>query len=477
MLRPYQQKAIEEIREHYRKGTKRVLLHLLTGAGKTKTFCEMLKRAYERKTPSLLVVHMNQLIRQAEDRLTEDGVPHGVIQGNRTRDEFEYVRVCSIQTLYRRKLILPASFIVIDEAHVTDNEQYRWLLSNYPDAFILAVTATPHLKRGMRHVADAVVKTIDPQGLIDGGFIVPARYFATKNKVDLSDVKIVRGDYHQNQLGEKMSAVVGDVVENYRKFADGLPALAFAVNVKHSKSIADTFNSAGISCKHIDADTPYDERTTAIAQLTSGELKIISSVGTLTTGFDCPPARALIVCRPTKSYNLHIQILGRGSRPYLGKENFIVIDHAGNTLRHGFYETDRDCDLDGDKKKSKGSAASFLTECESCLAIFHISKKFCPSCGAENHKKPQKKEIKHISGELQEITLKKLQDLKMDHWIEKAKKYGHEKGWIYHQVKEKYGSDYASMIYRKLKVIADWPTKKSHPEMFTRTRGSLTKFF
>jgi len=362
MLRDYQISAIEEIRSHFDRKTKRVLLHLLTGAGKTKTFCEMLNRAHKKGTPSLLVVHMNQLIRQAEERLIEDGIPHGVIQGNRTRDEFELIRVCSIQTLYRRKLILPAKFIVIDEAHVTDNDQYKWLLDQYPDAYVLGVTATPHLKNGMRHVADVVVKTITPQGLINRGFVVPARYFATANKVDLSDVKIVRGDYHQNQLGEKMSALVGDVVENYRKFADGLPALAFAVNVKHSKSIAETFNRAGISCAHVDADTPYDERMQLVKKLTDGEIKIISSVGTLTTGFDCPPARAIIVCRPTQSYNLHIQILGRGSRPYPGKENFIVIDHAGNTLRHGFYETDRDCNLDGDGKKKKGSAESFLTE-------------------------------------------------------------------------------------------------------------------
>lgn len=476
MLRDYQIDAINQIQKHYRDRTKKVLLHLLTGAGKTKTFCEMLRRAHKLGTPSLLVVHMNQLIRQAEERLFQDGVPHGVIQGSRTRDEFELIRVCSIQTLYRRKIITPANFIVIDEAHMTDNEQYRWLIKSYPEAFILAVTATPHLKKGMRHVADAVVKTITPQGLIDRGYVVPARYFATKSKPDLSDVKIVAGDYNQKQLGNKMSKIVGDVAENYRKFANGLPALAFAVNVEHSKKITASLNENGISAEHIDASISYEDRAKIISRLTSGETKVVSSVGTLTTGFDCPEARAIIVCRPTKSYNLHIQILGRGSRPYPGKENFIVIDHTTNTLEHGFYETDRDCNLDGEKPGTAKPNA-FLTECKTCFAIFHISKSACPACGAEQETKIKKINLDHADGELVEMTLKELTKFKVDPLIDEAKKRGYEKGWIFYETQKRFGSSFANMIMQKLKAIPDWPTKRTHPEMFTRTRGLSTKYY
>jgi len=463
-LRDYQEKAIEEIRNYYMSGVKKILLHLPTGAGKTKTFCEMLRQAHEKKTPSIMVVHMDQLVRQAEDRLTQDGVPHGVIQGSRTRDEFETVRICSIQTLYRRQFAPPAKFVVIDEAHATKNPQYEWLIEKYKDAFILAVTATPYLKKGMRHVADAVVRPIGTKDLIERGYLVRGKYYSVPNKPDLSDIKIVQGDYQNRELGNKMSELVGDVVVHYRKFANDLPALMFAVNVAHSKKLTDTFNSAGIACKHIDANTPFDKRKSIIQELANGEIKIISSVGTLTTGFDCPPARALIVCRPTRSYNLHIQILGRGSRPYEGKDHFIVLDHAGNTLVHGFYESDRDCNLDGTQSSRQGNADAFLTECENCFAIFHMSNEKCPDCGHVNNKKP-KKDIKHKDGELVEINQVHYQK-RLEFFIAEAKSKGYKKGTIFHKMKHVFGPEIAEEAWEKVKRMRTWPTRETHPELF-----------
>jgi len=467
-LRDYQETSIREIQTLYRQGVKKVLLHLPTGAGKTKTFCEMLRLAHAKKTPSLLVVHMDQLIRQAEQRLTEDGVPHGVIQGSRTRDEFENVRVCSIATLHRRKLAPEARFIVIDEAHATKNQQYEWLLAQYPNAFILGVTATPHLKSGMRHIADAVVKPIGTDKLIERGFLVPAKYYSWPTKPDLSDVKIERGDYQQKELAEKMSTVIGDVVEHYKKLCPDLPALMFAVNIEHSKRLTQAFNEAGIPCEHVDAMVAYDTRKAVIERLERGEIKVISSVVTLTTGFDCPPARAIIICRPTKSYNLHIQILGRGSRPFPGKDHFLVLDHAGNTLQHGFYETDRECNLDATSKKGAGNPDAFTVECENCMAIYHMSNASCPECGQVNEKKPEKK-IKHEDGELVEIT--EPWQAKLSFLIEQAKAKGYKKGSIYHKIKQSFGEEAAAEAWKKVARMKKWPTREENPEMFTHILG------
>ena len=474
-LRFYQQKSMDLIRELYRKSVKKVLLKLPTGAGKTKIFCEMLKQAHLKGTPSLLIVHMNQLIRQTEERLHQEGVPFGIIQGDRTRDEYATIRVCSIQTLARRNLRPEAKFIVIDEAHATDTKSYREFLADYPDAYILAVTATPYLKSGMRHVADAVVSPIDVQGLIDLKFLVPGKYYSCPEKVDLSDVKIIGGDYQQNQLAKKMAPLVGNVVEHYKKLADGLPALMFAVNIEHSLALTKSFNESGIACAHVDANTPFDERKKIISDLENGRIKVISSIGTLTTGFDCPPTRTLIICRPTKSYNLHIQMLGRGSRPFPGKEHFIVIDHAGNTLKHGFYETDRECSLDPQPKTKNGNPDAFLVECENCFAIFPISKACCPACGHVNEKKPGKN-LDHVDGELVEIQKEEWRTT-VDNLVAKAKKMGYKKGWLYHKIQEKLDPVISDKAWQSIKRMKKWPTRETNPEMFTHTRSSYPRYF
>jgi DNA repair protein RadD len=474
MLRDYQVQSLEEIRTLFAQKIRRVLLKLPTGAGKTKIFCEMLKLADQKNTPSLLVVHMNQLIRQTEERLTQEGVKHGVIQGNRTRDEYENVRVCSIQTLTRRKYYPPAKFVVIDEAHVTGSKSYLEFLEHYKDAFILAVTATPHLKKGMRHVADAVVSPIGVRQLIERGYLVPGKYYSCPKKVDLSGVSISNGDYNTGELAEKMSVITGDVVEHYLKYAQGLPALMFAVNVEHSLQLTKSFNDAGIPCRHVDANVEYDERMEIIGQLEQGIIKVISSIGTLTTGFDCPALRVLIICRPTKSYNLHIQILGRGSRPYPGKSEFLVLDHAGNTIRHGFYETDKDCELDAKESKRTGNADAFLTECENCFAIFHLSSEKCPRCGHINNKKPEKIP-KTKDGELTELLTENWEVI-LNKILAKAKREGYKKGWVYHQIQAKIEPQDREVAWKRCSRMRKWPTRESHPEMFTRIRNLSMRF-
>ncbi|KKK97615.1 hypothetical protein LCGC14_2650940, partial [marine sediment metagenome] len=44
----------------------------------------------------------------------------------------------------------------------------------------------------------------------------------------------------------------------------------------------------------------------------------------------------IILARPTKSFGLYLQMAGRTLRPFPGKENALVLDHAGATYIHGF---------------------------------------------------------------------------------------------------------------------------------------------
>ncbi|MBK8123955.1 MAG: DEAD/DEAH box helicase family protein [Dokdonella sp.] len=52
------------------------------------------------------------------------------------------MRIASIQTLIRREYP-PADLIIVDESHHVCGGQYQTLLKNYPDAYVLGLTATP----------------------------------------------------------------------------------------------------------------------------------------------------------------------------------------------------------------------------------------------------------------------------------------------------------------------------------------------
>ena len=77
--------------------------------------------------------------------------------------------------------------------------------------------------------------------------------------------------------------------------------MCFAVNIAHSKSIRDDFLAAGVRAEHLDAYTDPSARREIIAGFKAGEIKLLTSVNVLGTGFNVPDAACLILARPTLS--------------------------------------------------------------------------------------------------------------------------------------------------------------------------------
>ncbi len=189
-LRPYQEEALNQVRKHYAKGTKKVLIQAPTGAGKTLMFCEILKGVIAKKNKAIVIVRGKDLVDQCSKRLFRENVPHGCLQGNHWNQNLTApIQICSIDTLRRRKLRPDADLIVIDECHYAGSVSFKWFLAQYPDAYLLPVSATPHIKTGLRHIADEVVYSISIQDLMLQGYLSKPSYYAPTD-IDLSKVRI-----------------------------------------------------------------------------------------------------------------------------------------------------------------------------------------------------------------------------------------------------------------------------------------------
>lgn len=450
ILRPYQQNALDAIRQHFGRGRKRVLLHLATGGGKTVVFCKLLKLVQEKGNRAVMVVHGRQLVAQASERLHREGVEHGVIMGNHwNKNAKAQIQICSIDTLYRRKDLPDFNLLVIDECHMATSDGYRWLLEQSKEKFVLGVTATPYHQKGLGHVGEVVVKPVSMNQLIADGFLVGPKYYAPST-IDTSNVKIIQGEFHQRQLAEAAmrSKLTGDLVDHWLRLAKGRPTLAFAVSVEHSKLIAATFNNAGIRAEHIDAETCGEERTRAFKALERGDISVLSNCGVLTTGFDCPPVSCLVVARPTMSYALHVQILGRGTRPYPGKSDFIVLDHAGNLMKHGCILEEREATLDPmPKGKAKPPG---LVSCPDCYAVYAATAKACPACEAVNLNYVDRRAVPSTdrNKDLLPADLERMRMIARKNQLkDKAKRKGYKRGWAYHQFKREFGEELAAEFF------------------------------
>lgn len=344
---------------------------------------DIIRSAVAKQTEVLFIAHRKELIDQSYRKLAEFGVAAGVLMGTDSRrDDYQKVQVASIQTLARRMDRLPrAGLIVPDECHHALSDTWQDLFKCYPSAFILGLTATPWRgdRRGLGDVFQDSVLAATPAELIELGYLV--RYDAyAYDAPDLHEVKITAGDYNSKDLGLACNTdvLVGSAVREYIKHASGKRAICFPVDIAHSKRVVSEFVAAGVPARHLDCETPKDEREEILAGLASGSVLIVSSVGVLTEGFDCPAAEVCILLRPTKSLTLHLQMIGRVLRPCDGKLGALIHDHAGNLLRLGLPDDERDYSL-----VATPSRVRALHTCPLCFNVFGIIRPdgTCPKCG------------------------------------------------------------------------------------------------
>lgn len=355
-LRPYQQDLIERVYGAFT-GCRRVMLQAPTGAGKTVLFAEIIRREYAQRKRVLLLVHRKELITQACMKIFKLGVPYGLIAAGYDPSPSQQVQIASVQTLIRRKLPLHFDLIITDEAHHALADSYKSIYRNYPDARLLGVTATPIRTngQGFEDLFDFLVPGPSVKELIDNGYLVQPKVYAAPLREDLSKVKVTGGDYNDKALADMLdkSFIVGGIVDQWKKRAEGLKTVTFAINVEHSKHIVDQYKSQGIPAAHVDGTTPSHERDAILRDFAMGKYLVLSNVGIVTEGFDVPAIECVQLVRPTKSLALYLQMVGRGLRPIDGKDRALILDYANCVFEHGLPEDDRTWTLRGVRKEPK----------------------------------------------------------------------------------------------------------------------------
>jgi DNA repair protein RadD len=442
-LRPYQSKIIDDARSAFRGGMQSVLVQLATGGGKTVLASTMVQGSSARGLNCLWLCHRRELVSQASKAFYSLGIDHGVIAGGRSSDHENRVQIGSIQTVARRlDRLPPPDLIVFDEAHHLGAAQWQRVYDEFPRAHVVGLTATPWRLdgKGLGKWFETMVNGPTVADLIDQGSLSTYRLFAPSTP-DVTSVATAMGDFKSRDLASVMDkpAITGDAVSHYRSLCPGKRAVAFAVSIEHSKHVVDQFRAAGISAAHVDGQIDHGERDRLVASFVAGETLILSNCDLLGEGFDVPAIEAAILLRPTQSLSLHLQQIGRALRPCPGKAEAIILDHAGNCMRHGLPDDDREWTLeDREKRKKRAAAEVMIRTCTKCFRVYRPAAK-CPGCG--HVMAGQAREVEQREGELVEVdrdmivarrkallrTAESFEDMKRI-----AAELGYRPGWAWH---------------------------------------------
>ena len=405
--RPYQTQIIHDTREALNDADA-VIIYAPTGSGKTKIACDITKKAVDKGSEVMFIGDSTEIIDQTSETLKQYGIRHGIIQaGHKDRRAWEKVHVATIQTL-RNRTLPQKDLVFVDECHLARAASWETVISHYRTAGskVIGLSATPTRLdgKGLGKLFQKIVECPSIEELTEQGYLIPLRVFCPPGSPDAKDMGVIGGDVNKKELAKAWDKpkLIGDAVEHYAKYGLGRLGIMAAAGIEHSKHLVSAFQGAGIPAAHCDGTTPREERRRILKSLPKREIMVLCQVDICGKGWDCKEVSYAGDCRTTLSLARWLQFAGRVLRIAPGKEDSILMDHAGNCFRFGMPDEKRPWTLDDTaKSKQADDKAPAVSRCVVCFRTFRYGPDACPFCHAPIEKKTR--EIKTETGELKEM--------------------------------------------------------------------------
>lgn len=387
--RYYQLQCIRTLVENYKSGKQKMLVHMATGLGKTRTTVALVKSLLSHGLAKriLFVVDRRMLARQAVNKgfaLISKEYPSSWITTSsfRTRKHAN-IHVVVIDTLEIIHSDLPSNFydlIIVDECHRSINVNRKLIFDHFLCPRI-GLTATPRIaepKEGAEIPEEdlAIMDTyklfgcetgdpdfkFDIERGINEGFLAPYKPIellsslikeAEESGIEFDHVlepqeryEISLGAEKKLKLEQLNRKFISE--ENCLRIAEALKkntqwgekVILFGVSQAHCIELAKAVNKV---FENDHSEKPYyaesiisennelNETIKAWFEKPYQKPYVVTSVDIMSTGVDIPCVRYISFAALTKSVGKYIQMLGRGTRldPESGKFSFTVLDFVG----------------------------------------------------------------------------------------------------------------------------------------------------
>lgn len=381
-MRDYQKNGVVMTRKAFMDGAHAVLYVGPTGCGKTSIFSFIAYQARLLGTRICILVHRAELVDQVSQRLRQFGVPHGIIAAGYQGNPRQTVQVASKDTLIHRLGRHEFDLLIFDECHHILAASYLRIVEHYCTARVLGVTATPVRldNQGLGNVFDRMI--LGPtESELTPEYLVPAEVWAPAVALDMKGLRSSgSGDFSKEALAERLNKreITGDVIRHYEKHLNGAPSIAFCCSVQHAKDVAEQFSAVGYRTACLYGAMPLEKRKQVNKDFAAGRLNVMMTCDLVSEGYDVAGCYGGVMLRPTKSLGLWRQQCGRTLRQAPGKTKAIILDHVGNSIRHGLPCTAIEWSLEEGYVKKNEKAAP-VRQCPECYFVHPLAPE-CPNC-------------------------------------------------------------------------------------------------
>lgn len=331
--------ALYELSKTREEGYNKAMVVVGTGLGKT--YLSVFDSLKFKKI--LFVVHREEILQQAKksfEKVHGDNKTYGFFKGNK-KEVGSDITFASVATLGKKEYLSDKYFkedyfdyIIVDEIHHSTAKNYQKLLNYFKPKFLLGLTATPE-----RQDNGDVYKVCDYNiayecnfvSGINNGWLVPFEYFGIYDDIDYDKIPWRNGKYSLEELEESLSIEerAEKIFLKYKNFRKNF-TLGFCASVRHAHYMAEYFNLKNIVSVAITGEMKPSERRRIIKDFEKGKIQVLFVVDVFNEGVDIPKVDTIMFLRPTTSYTVFIQQLGRGLRTAAGKEKLRILDFVGN---------------------------------------------------------------------------------------------------------------------------------------------------
>lgn len=405
-LRYYQEDAVNAVFTYFMSHTGNPIIAMPTGTGKSIVIAELARRIlcmYPNQRIQI-ITHVKTLIEQNFNKLLIHWptAPAGIHSaGLKRRDCMQPIIFGGVQSMHRRAADFGRiDLLFVDEGHlIPPNSETMYqryinaLKKTNPLLKVIGLTATPwrlkggHLTEGPTF--DDVIydntRLKDFNRLIDEGYLAPVVPKKPILEINATGLHTRAGEFIPAEVEERVGYAITEQAlrETVQEGADRKHWLVFAVSIAHAETIVEILTRLNVRAVAYHSKMPPKEADQALADFTAGKYRAIVSRDRLTTGIDIPQIDLIVMLRLTRSPGLWVQMLGRGTRPFPGKRDCLVLDFAGNTRRLGPINDPMLPQKKNCSNSNGGTHQAPVKACPTCLIWQPSGTRICEYCGFE----------------------------------------------------------------------------------------------
>lgn len=361
-LRTYQQEAVDAGLKYLNGNSKKPgIIIVPCGGGKSIIISYIAK---EVKGNVLVLQPSKEILMQNYGKAVSFGATPTIYSASCKKkeiSEFTYATLKSIKKDVERLKEIGVDVIICDEVHAgysaEEKSEFMEFVKHFPKAKVLGFTATPcrlrtfgslaegnysqlnFLTKDIPRFFDKVIHVTQVEEVVDLGFWSDIEYEVWKFDDSALRLNSTGAEYTVDSIKESIrkNGVNNTIYKRIIELMDERKHILVCMDsTENCRIISEFMNKKyGRITDYVTNETSGKQRDKIIEEFKDGKLKVVFNYAALSTGFDFPDLDCVIFGRPTFSFSVYYQVLGRVVRPSKNKENGLIVDCCDNYSRFG----------------------------------------------------------------------------------------------------------------------------------------------